>query len=181
MIIICQAVQYNPMSQARYNLVRLNISVAISYDKVVIDQPEMESKLRHKLIDKREVNSQTWHKAWNQIWTQGGSDWPQIREIRDFFRTGDPKCTEIWPEKSRICPIWGKSDPLWSQPNRTPLSDKYNVLELQLRVSKRVILIPNGTNLGLFRSNLIPNQTSLYTNTSHSFKHSFFYFIWSWK
>ena len=59
MIIICQAVQYNPMSQARYNLVRLNISVAISYDKVVIDQPEMESKLRHKLIDKREVNSQT--------------------------------------------------------------------------------------------------------------------------
>ena len=25
------------------------------------------------------------------------------------------KCTEIRSEKPRICPIWGQSDPLWSQ------------------------------------------------------------------
>ena len=27
----------------------------------------------------------------------------------------EPKCTEIWSEKSRICTIWGRSDPLWAQ------------------------------------------------------------------
>ena len=26
----------------------------------------------------------------------------------------EPKCTEIWSEKVRICPIWGQSDPFWA-------------------------------------------------------------------
>ena len=57
-----------------------------------------------------------------------GSDWPQIGRIRDFFQTRSqyilglwtrdffwPKCTEIWSEKSRICPIWSQSDPFWAR------------------------------------------------------------------
>ena len=56
----------------------------------------------------------------DQIWAQRWSDWPQMRQIRDFFRSnsvhfGSPSqnvLNLIW-KKSRICPIWGQSDPLW--------------------------------------------------------------------
>ena len=37
-----------------------------------------------------------------QIWPQSGSDWPQIEQIRVFFRS----------VLIRICPIWGQSDQL---------------------------------------------------------------------
>ena len=47
------------------------------------------------------------------------SDWLKMGRIRDFFRSdfrtfwlGEPKCSEIWSEKSRICPISSQSDPL---------------------------------------------------------------------
>ena len=58
----------------------------------------------------------------NQIRPQSDSDWPQMGQIRDFFKSAfstfwrpAPKCTEIWSEKSRICPIWGQSEPLWGR------------------------------------------------------------------
>ena len=58
---------------------------------------------------------QTWRRG-DQIWTQNGSDWPQMGQIRDFFRSdfstfwrkvksqylhlksGAAKCTKIWSE-----------------------------------------------------------------------------------
>ena len=56
------------------------------------------------------------------IWTQNGSDWPQMGQIRDFFRS-DFSTFWRWRQnvlksdlkKSRICPIWGQSDPFWGQ------------------------------------------------------------------
>ena len=48
-----------------------------------------------------------------QIWAQSGSDWSQMRQIWVIFRSdSEPKCSESALEKSRICPIWGQSDPL---------------------------------------------------------------------
>ena len=61
-------------------------------------------------------------KLGHQIWTQNGSDWPQIRQIRDFFRSD---FSTFWRlrqnvlksdlKRSRICRIWGQSDPFWVQ------------------------------------------------------------------
>ena len=47
----------------------------------------------------------------HQIGTQNYSDWPQMGQIRDFFRS----------DKSRICPIWGQSAPFWT-PTWSPSS-----------------------------------------------------------
>ena len=53
---------------------------------------------------------------------QSGSDWPKIGKIQGFFRSdfsafgaGAPNALESDLKKSRICPIWGQSDPLWRQ------------------------------------------------------------------
>ena len=47
---------------------------------------------------------------------------PQIGQIRDFFRSdfstfgaGAPNALKSDLKKPRICPIWGQSEPLWSQ------------------------------------------------------------------
>ena len=54
------------------------------------------------------------------MWAQNGSDWPQMRQIRDFsdqisVHFGDLK-------KSRICLISGQSGPFWVQIS-SPRSD----------------------------------------------------------
>ena len=56
------------------------------------------------------------------VWLQIGSDWPQMGQIRGFFRSdfsalgaGAPNALESDLKKPRICPIWGQSHPLWSQ------------------------------------------------------------------
>ena len=78
-------------------------------------------------------------KRGSQIWPQRGSDWPQMDQIRDFFRSDfstfwrgakmywnliwkspgfvptEPKCTEIWSEKVPDLSHWGLSEPLWCQ------------------------------------------------------------------
>ena len=57
-----------------------------------------------------------------QIWSQSGSDWPQIGHIWDFFRSDfsvfwcrAPRCTEIWSEKIpyllHFWPIWLTLEP----------------------------------------------------------------------
>ena len=57
-----------------------------------------------------------------QVWLQSGSDWPQKGQIQGFFRSDfssfgapAPNALKSDLEKPRICPIWGQSDPLWSQ------------------------------------------------------------------
>ena len=56
------------------------------------------------------------------VWLQSGSDWPQMGEIWGFLRSdfsafgaGAPNALKSDLRKPRICPIWGQSDPLWSQ------------------------------------------------------------------
>ena len=68
-----------------------------------------------------------------QIWHPIRVNWPQMRQICDFWRSvsvhlgsilksprfisrkanAELKCTETDLKKSQICPIWGKSDPIW--------------------------------------------------------------------
>ena len=57
-----------------------------------------------------------------QICLQSGSDWPQMGQIRGFFRSDfsafgaeSPNALKSDLKKSRICPIWDHSDPLWRQ------------------------------------------------------------------
>ena len=46
-----------------------------------------------------------------------GSDWPRMGQIRVFFRSDFSAFGVMKSDlkKPRICPIWGQSDPLWSQ------------------------------------------------------------------
>ena len=43
-------------------------------------------------------------------WTQTGSYWPQMGQIRDFSRS---VLSQL--KKSHICPMWGQSDPMWGK------------------------------------------------------------------
>ena len=48
-----------------------------------------------------------------QIWHQIGSDWPQMGQIWDFLKSVSVHFgTETDLKKSKICPIWGQSDPI---------------------------------------------------------------------
>ena len=74
-----------------------------------------------------------------QIWTQNGSNWPQMVQIRDFcisiFTTFWLLCQNVLKsdlKKFRICPIWGQSDPFWVQnPGVSSLSPLYCVKSLK--------------------------------------------------
>ena len=59
-------------------------------------------------------------KASGVIFGNKVSDWPKMWHIRVFFRShfsifwlSVPKSTEIWSEKSQICPILCQSDTIW--------------------------------------------------------------------
>ena len=43
------------------------------------------------------------------IWAESGSDWPWIGQNRDFFWSDS--ASQNVQKMSRICPIWGQSDP----------------------------------------------------------------------
>ena len=60
---------------------------------------------------------------------------PQIGQIRDFFRSdfsafgaGAPNTLKSDLKKPRICPIWGQSDPLWSQTSHPWLTTEIHEL-----------------------------------------------------
>ena len=66
----------------------------------------------------------TWlgHKLGDKIWDQIGSDWSQMGQNRDFFRSYFSTLGSIEPnvlksdlKKSRICPFWSQSEPILSQ------------------------------------------------------------------
>ena len=63
-----------------------------------------------------------------QMWLQSGLDWPQLGQIRDFFRSDfstfgsyEPNVLISYLKKSRMYPISSPSDPLWAL-ILTPLS-----------------------------------------------------------
>ena len=39
--------------------------------------------------------------------------WDFLRSVFSTFWLDEPKCTESDLKNSRICPIWGQSDPFW--------------------------------------------------------------------
>ena len=66
---------------------------------------------RHRLNSRRFSSNRP---GW-PVLAQSGSDLPQRGQIRDFFRSDFRTFWLIVQKKSRICPIWGKSAPLWAQ------------------------------------------------------------------
>ena len=53
-----------------------------------------------------------------QVWLQSVSDWPQMRQIRDFSAQISVTSQNVLKselKQARIFHIWGQSDPLWSQ------------------------------------------------------------------
>ena len=79
---------------------------------------------------------------------QSGSDWLQMGQIRGFFRSDfsafgapAPNALKSDRKKPRICPIWGQSDPLWSQTYHPCLVDSSGILGPRSSESKDKIYI----------------------------------------